>query len=103
MLIIGLLVLPFFIYALVTYFKFSRSDESKDKKEQILAYSTKYALGVFPIGWLILHLYHNFIASIPYDTYRDTMWVLVLLLFTVQGFALNYYKKRMQQSESSQE
>ncbi|MBP1970927.1 hypothetical protein J2Z83_003063 [Virgibacillus natechei] len=103
MLIIGALVLPFFIYALVMYFKFSRSDKSKDEKEQVLAYSSKHALGVFPIGWLILHLYHNFIASIPYDTYRDAMWVLVLLLFTVQGFAINYYKKRMQQSDASQE
>ncbi|WP_079708066.1 hypothetical protein [Paraliobacillus ryukyuensis] len=101
MLIIGALVLPFFIYALVTYFKFSRNDDPKDKKEQILACSSKYALGVFPIGWLILHLYHSFIASIPYNTYRDAMWVL--LLFTVQGFAINYYKKRMQQSEASQE
>lgn len=103
MIIVGLLLLPFFVYALVTYFKFSRSDDPKDKKEQILAFSSKHALGVFPIGWLILHLYHSFIANIPYDTYKDAMWVLVLLLIIVQGFAINYYKKRMQQSETSQE
>ncbi|WP_100012038.1 hypothetical protein [Lentibacillus sediminis] len=102
MLIIGALILPFFIYALVTEFKLLRSDESKDKKEQILAYSSKYALGVFPIGWVILHLYHNFIASIPYETYRDAMWVLLLLLVTVHGFAINFYKKRMQQSNAIQ-
>src|SRR5699024_1903978 len=93
MLIIGALLLPFFIYALVTNLKFSRNEKSKNKKEKIIASSSKYALGVFPIGWLILELYHRFIANIPYDTYRDAMWVLVLLLFTVQGLAINYYKK----------
>ncbi|SFE03619.1 hypothetical protein SAMN05216238_107148 [Lentibacillus persicus] len=96
---IGVLVLPFFVYALVMAFKFSRSNLSKDKKEQILAYSSKYALGVFPLGWLILQLYHDFIASIPYDIYMDAMWILVLLLFTIQGFAINYYKK---QTEANQ-
>ncbi|HLR52737.1 MAG TPA: hypothetical protein VK072_07680 [Candidatus Avamphibacillus sp.] len=93
MLIIGALLLPFFIYALVTNLKFSRNEKTKNKKEKIIANSSKYALGVFPIGWLILELYHRFIANIPYDTYRDAMWVLVLLLFTVQGFAINYCKK----------
>lgn len=102
MIIIGALILPFFIYALVADFKFSRSDESKDNKELILAYSSKYAIGVFPIGWLILHLYHNFISSIPYETYRDAIWVLVLLLVTVHGFAINYHKKRMQGSDAGQ-
>jgi len=101
MLIIGILLVPFFIYAIITNFIFSRSDVPKDKKDQIVAHSSKYALGIFPIGWLILHLYHNFIASVSYDTYKGAMWVLVLLLFTVQGFAVNYYKKKLVHSDAS--
>jgi len=50
MLIIGALLLPFFIYALVANLKFSRDEKSKNKKEQIIANSSKYALGIFPIG-----------------------------------------------------
>lgn len=64
------------------------------RNEGTYGYSSKYELGVFPIGWLILELYHRFIANISYDTYRNAMWVLVLLLFTVQGFAINDYKRR---------
>src|SRR5690625_8039812 len=89
MLIIVALLLPFFIYALVTNLKFSRNEKSENKKEQIIANSSKYALGVFTIGWLILELYHRFIANVQYDTYRDAMWALVLMLFTVQGLAVN--------------
>lgn len=94
MIIIGVLLYPLFIYALVTHFKFTKNEKSKEKRDRVLASSSKYALGVFPIGWLILELYHRFIGSISYDTYRDAMWVFVLLLFTVHGFAINYYKTR---------
>jgi len=103
MLIIGALLVPFFIYTLITSLNFSRSDIPKDKKDQIVAYASKHAIAIFPIGWLILHLYHSFIASVPYDTYRDAMWVLVLLLFTVHGFAINHYKKRWVPSDASYE
>lgn len=37
--------------------------------------------------------YITALLRVPYDTYRDAMWVLVLLLFTVQGFAINDCKK----------
>ncbi|HLR43407.1 MAG TPA: hypothetical protein VK067_09235 [Pseudogracilibacillus sp.] len=94
MLIIGALLIPFFIYALVTHIKFSRSKNSKNEKgKMILAKSSKYALPIFPIGWFALELYHRIIANIPYDTYRDAMWILVLLLFTVYGFSIRHYTR----------
>lgn len=95
MLIIGALIIPFFIYALVIHIKFSRSENSKNEKGKIiLAKSAKYALPVIPVGWLALELYHRIIANIPYQTYRDAMWVLVLLLFTIYGFSIRRYTRR---------
>nr|WP_289037740.1 hypothetical protein [uncultured Allobacillus sp.] len=95
MLIIGALIIPFFIYALIIHIKFSRSENSKNEKGKIiLAKSAKYALPVFPVGWLALELYHRIIANIPYETYRDAIWVLVLLLFTIYGFSIHHYTRR---------
>ncbi len=95
MLIIGALIIPFFIYALIIHIKFSRSENSKNEKGKIiLAIPAKYALPVFPVGWLVLELYHRIIANIPYETYRDAIWVLVLLLFTIYGFSIRHYTRR---------
>ncbi|WP_280771687.1 hypothetical protein [Salipaludibacillus daqingensis] len=94
MLIIGALLLPFFIYLLITTIKFSKSEESKGERGQkILLNSYKNAFGVFPIVWFIIEIIHRLIVDIPYGTYRDTMWILVLIVFIVYGFSINYYKK----------
>lgn len=95
MLIIGALIIPFFIYALIIHIKFSRSREfQKRKRENNITIPAKYALPVFPVGWLVLELYHRIIANIPYETYRDAIWVLVLLLFTIYGFSIRHYTRR---------
>ncbi|ARF14692.1 hypothetical protein SporoS204_11375 [Sporosarcina ureae] len=94
MLIIGVLLLPFFVYALIVQFKYSRSENSKNEKgKMVLAKSAKHALPVFPYGWLALEIYHRMIANVPYDTYRDTIWVLILLVFTIYGFSIRHYTR----------
>ncbi|MGN7409030.1 hypothetical protein [Sporosarcina sp. SAFN-010] len=92
---IGVLLVPFFIFTLATNFKFFKGEGSKsDLAQNIVAKSSKIALPIFPVGWVILELYHRIIANISYESYRDSMVVLMLLLFTVYGFAIRFYKKK---------
>ncbi|MGN7410911.1 hypothetical protein [Sporosarcina sp. SAFN-010] len=92
---IGVLLVPFFIFTLSTNIKFFKSEGSKsDLAQNIVAKSSKIALPIFPVGWLILEIYHRIIANISYESYRDSMVVLVLLLFTVYGFSIQFYKKK---------
>ncbi|AIF45274.1 hypothetical protein X953_06350 [Virgibacillus sp. SK37] len=59
MLIIGALIIPFFIYALAMHIKFSKSDNSTNEKGKIiLAKSAKYAFLYF----LLAGLSWNFIT-----------------------------------------
>lgn len=94
--IFGLILILFFIYAVVVSFKFFRSDLGKSEEggDIILAKSSQNALPIFPVGWIAIDLYHRFIANIPYETYRDGMLALMLLLFVVEGFSIRYYKKK---------
>ncbi|MBR7554088.1 hypothetical protein ACFFJI_04910 [Allobacillus sp. GCM10007491] len=84
----------FYICSYYTYQIFKKREFQKRKREKILAISAKYALPVFPVGWLALELYHRIITNIPYETYRNAIWVLVLLLFTIYGFSIRHYTRR---------
>lgn len=93
--VIGVLLVPFFIFTLITNFKFLKDKGSKsDLAQNIVAKSSKIAIPIFPVGWVILELYHRIIANISYESYRDSMVVIMLLLFTVYGFAIRFYKKK---------
>ncbi len=92
--IVGIVLIPFFIYASITSFKFSKSEGFKNESgKMILAKSSQNALYIFPIGLIVMEIFHRFIVNIPYETYRDSMIVLMLLLVTVQGFSIRYYRK----------
>ncbi|WOV82984.1 hypothetical protein PGH26_08505 [Sporosarcina jeotgali] len=92
--VIGVLLVPFFIFTLGSNVKFLMSTYSKSEEGQwVLGKASKYVLPIFPLGWLIIELYHRFISNISYETYRDGMMVLILLLFTVQGFIIRHHKK----------
>lgn len=92
---IGALLVPFFIFTLGSNLKFLRSTYSKSEEGQlILGRASKYTLPIFPLGWLTIELYHRFISNISYEAYRDGMVVLMLLLFTVQGFIIRHHRKK---------
>ncbi|MEC2072711.1 hypothetical protein [Alkalihalophilus marmarensis] len=92
--IAGVLLLPFFFYALYVFFTYIRSSEGKSERGQnILNHSYKAALPIMPIGWLLVEVTHSFI-NYSFETYRDLMWILILITFIVQGFTVHTYKNK---------
>ncbi|MDV2581697.1 hypothetical protein [Alkalibacillus haloalkaliphilus] len=90
-----LILVPFFLVALYIQLKFHFGSESKnDRNNKILLKSYRYAAPIFPIGWLLIELYDRFVHSLSFDFYKDYLWVLLLLIFIVQGFFIVILKKR---------
>ncbi|MDV2686468.1 hypothetical protein RYX56_19035 [Alkalihalophilus lindianensis] len=93
--LIGAVLVPIFLYYLYTHIKFSKSEEAKDERGQlILLQSYKHSIAILPIGWLLLEVVHRFVTTVSYDTYRDSIWLLILITFIVQGFSVNRYRKQ---------
>ncbi|MBU8906182.1 hypothetical protein KH400_06210 [Desertibacillus haloalkaliphilus] len=100
MLLIGALLTPLFLYFLIANIKYSRSEEAKSERGQIiLLKSYKHAIGIMPVGWFCLEMFHRYIHTITFDTYRDSIWVLVLLTYIVHGFSL-YINRNQPEKES---
>ncbi|MCM3490133.1 hypothetical protein M3689_12505 [Alkalihalophilus marmarensis] len=92
--IVGILLLPLFFYALYVFFTFIKSSEGKSERGQrILNQSYKAALPIMPIGWLLIEVSQSFV-NYSFETYRDLMWILILITFIVQGFTVHTYKNK---------
>ncbi|MFD1021057.1 hypothetical protein [Thalassobacillus hwangdonensis] len=94
MIFAGIILMPVFLVSLYIIFKVSWGEEGKDERGQaILNKSYMFSAPILPIGWLLLETAHSF-SEVSYDFYRDTMWVLILLTFIVQGATLYTIRKR---------
>ncbi|KQL58995.1 MULTISPECIES: hypothetical protein [Bacillaceae] len=88
-----LLLLPFFYYG---YKEHQFSQSTKAKKETETGYYRKasfYAFPLLPIGWLLLEMSHRFF-SLSFDTYRDLIWILILVSCIVYGCTLQYHRRK---------
>ncbi len=95
MLILGIVLLPFFILSLYIFLKFSWGEEGKDERGQkILNRSLMLSGPIIPIGWLLMEMYLEF-YDVSFTLYRDTIWILILLSFIMQGTTIFIYKKRI--------
>ncbi|UOQ48750.1 hypothetical protein MUN88_00890 [Gracilibacillus caseinilyticus] len=96
MLLIGIILVPLFIICLFISLKFIWGEEGKDERgKQITNISYMYSASIFPIGWLLIEAYHGYMNELAFETYRDTIWILVLLTFIVQGLVILNLKKRI--------
>ncbi|WLR46534.1 hypothetical protein LC065_13250 [Halobacillus litoralis] len=90
----GLFLTPIFLVTLVYLLRFTWGRKGKTEEgKAVLNASYAKAAPIFPIGWLALELYHDWIQSLSYSTYRDAMWILVLITFIFIGARLFRYRK----------
>ncbi|MYL48237.1 hypothetical protein GLV98_02020 [Halobacillus litoralis] len=94
MMIIGIILTPIFLAALVYLLRFSWGQKGKTEEgKAVLNASYAKAAPIFPIGWLTIELYHEWIQSLSFSAYRDAMWILVLITFIFIGASLFRYRK----------
>ncbi|WP_186580943.1 hypothetical protein [Aquibacillus kalidii] len=96
MLVLSVILVPIFLICLFVSLKFIWGEEGKDERgKQIITTSYMMSSPIFPIGWLIVESYHNYVDSLSFSVYRDCIWVLVLLTFIVQGSVIFKFKRQM--------
>ncbi|MGP4060249.1 hypothetical protein [Halobacillus sp. H74] len=89
MMVLGIVLIPFFLFAVFIFFQFSFGKAGKTKEgKKILNASYGKAAPIYPIGWLLVEMYHRFIDPLSFSVYRDAMWVLILVTFIIIGFSL---------------
>ncbi|MCA1020572.1 hypothetical protein [Halobacillus litoralis] len=94
MFITGVVLIPIFVCFLVILFTFAWGKAGRTEQgKKVLNKSMATAAPILPIGWLLLESYHSIIQSLTLSTYRDTMWVLIMLTFIVVGASLLRRKK----------
>lgn len=90
-----IVLFPTFIIAIIIGLKFQFSAQGKDERGQhIINTSYMIAFPIFPIGWLMVTLYNDFIDIVAYDLYRWLIWILVLLAFIIHGFMIKLLSMR---------
>ncbi|WP_406944228.1 hypothetical protein ACJA3J_12735 [Halobacillus sp. SY10] len=94
MIIVGIILTPVFLVALVYLLRFSWGKKGKTEVgKAVLNASYAKAAPIFPIGWLVLELYHDWIQPLSYSAYRDAIWILVLITFIFISASLFRYRK----------
>ncbi len=95
LIVTGLILVPIFLICLYISLKFIWGAEGKTERgKQIINVSYVSSAPIFPIGWLLIESYHTYINTLTFDTYRDSIWVLILLTFIAQGLVIFILKNR---------
>lgn len=90
-----IILFPTFIIALIISLKFQFSAQGNDERgKKIINTAYMLAFPIFPIGWLLITLYHDYENAIGYDFYRWLIWILVLLGFIIHGFSIKVLSSR---------
>lgn len=94
----GILILGYitvFFVAVFLSLKFEFSAESKDERgKSILNMSYRYAFVLFPLGWLGLHLYGDYVAPISYEAYKMAIWLLLTAMIIIQAGIVTAARRR---------
>lgn len=94
--LVYIILVPTFIIFLYISLKFIWGKESKDERgEHIINMSYTVSSPIFPIGWLLIELYHDHLYELTFNTYRDCISLLVLLTFIVQGIVITRLKRKI--------
>ncbi|WP_411954860.1 hypothetical protein ACKXGF_03350 [Alkalibacillus sp. S2W] len=89
------IIVPFFIIALYVHQKFEWGSESKDDRgKKIRSEAANKAIPIFPIGWLLIELYNDYIEVVSFELYRDYIAILALLTLTVVGLSIWFLKQK---------
>ncbi|MBO0992866.1 hypothetical protein [Bacillus sp. SD088] len=92
---LGIILVPIFLVSLYIILKFTWGEEGKDERGAlVLSKSYMISMPILPIGWLILQLIQDFVG-ISYETYRYWIWIMVLVIFIVQGAVIMVYKHKL--------
>lgn len=88
-----ILIIPFIISLIISW-KFQFGKEGKDERgQQVLNTAYTFAFPVFPVGWLLITLFDDFVHAIPFDVYKQLIWIVVLLGFIVHGLMIKILNK----------
>lgn len=83
-----------FFTACFIMFKFEWGSEGKDERGRTIG-NKSYGI-VFPLlpfGWFMIFLYDDFIAPIPYETYKWLIWFLITGLMIIHAINLTIFKR----------
>ncbi|TCI51984.1 hypothetical protein EVJ20_13290 [Exiguobacterium sp. SH0S1] len=95
MTLILMILLPLFLIAFVISVKFIYSEEGKDERgREITNASYMHASPIFPIGWLLVEIYHKQFEPLSVDMYRDTIAIILFVTVIVQGITIFTLKRR---------
>lgn len=88
-------IFPLFIIAFLISMKFIFSEEGKDERgREITNASYMHASPVFPIGWLLIEMYHKYIEPLSIDMYRDMIAFIIFATVIVQGLTIFTLKRK---------
>ena len=94
--IINVILIPIFLICLFVCLKFSFGKEGKDERGQrITSTAYTYSFPLFPIGWLLIEIYHRHIIHLSFVDYRNFIGLLIPLIFIVQGLVIITLKRRI--------
>ncbi len=88
-------VLVFFIAVFISL-KFEWSSEGKDERGRTIAnksYGVVFPL--LPLGWLLIELYHDYVAEISYSTYKLLIWFLLTGLLIIHAINITVLKRKL--------
>lgn len=96
MILLFIILAPLFLYYFFKTLKFTYSLEGRDERgQQIQNISFRYSIPILPIGWLIVDSYHKYISELSLEFFRDTVWILIILMFIVQGAIISSLRKKL--------
>lgn len=89
-----LYVLVFFVAVYISL-SFEWRSEGKDERGRKIA-NTSYGIvfPLLPLGWLIIELYHDFIAEISYSSYKMLIWFLLTGLMIIHAINISVMKRK---------
>lgn len=84
-----------FFYAVFVYLKFEWGEEGQDERgRRIAGLSYRIIFPLFPLGWLLLELYNDYVAKMTYDNYKLAIWFLLTGLMILHAISITILKRK---------
>ncbi|WP_175614434.1 hypothetical protein [Piscibacillus halophilus] len=84
-----------YLISIYVFFKFVWGSEGKDERgERIMGKTAIGAFSVFPVGWILIDSYHEYIQPISYSLYRELISMLIPITFLICAILIVYNRRK---------
>ncbi|GAF24553.1 hypothetical protein JCM19047_4469 [Bacillus sp. JCM 19047] len=87
------LLIPFFYYGYKELQFFQSKEAKEETNTEGYRKASIYAFPLLPLGWFLLEMSHRFF-TLSFDTYRDLIWILILISCIVYSFTLQHQRRK---------